>query len=297
MRILVTGGSGFIGSALCPHLRAQGHEVVVLTRDVAATARRMPEVRAIGRLQDAGDIDAVVNLAGESLTGGRWTERRKQLFRDSRLGITRALLDWTADAAHRPRVLVSGSAIGYYGPRDDTPLDESAPPGNDFAAMLCRDWETEAQRAQSLGLRVCIVRTGIVLDRDGGALAKLLPAFRLGAGGAMGDGRQWMSWIAREDHVRLVAWLLSRDDAHGAWNATAPEPVRNREFADTLAAALHRPALLTTPAFALRLLFGEMAGVLLTGQRVLPVRAQAEGFEFEHPTPAQALRAILRKQP
>jgi uncharacterized protein (TIGR01777 family) len=295
MRILVTGGSGFIGSALCPHLRAQGHEVVVLTRNVPATARRMPEVRAIGRLQDAGDIDAVVNLAGESLTSGRWTTRRKQAMRDSRLGTTRALLDWIAASAHRPRVLVSGSAVGYYGPRDDdAPLDESTPPGNDFGATLCRDWEAEAQQAAALGVHVAVVRPGIVLDRDGGALAKMLPAFRLGAGGAMGDGQQWMSWIARADLVRLITWLLARDDAQGAYNATAPAPVRNREFADTLAAELHRPAWLDMPAPVLRLLFGEMAGVLLTGQRVVPVRAQAEGFAFNHPTLAQALRAILR---
>ncbi len=295
MRILVTGGSGFIGSALCPHLRAQGHDVVVLTRNVPATARRMPEVRAIGRLQDADDIDAVINLAGESLTGGRWTARRKQAMRDSRLGTTRALLGWIAASAYRPRVLVSGSAVGYYGPRDDdAPLDESAPPGNDFGATLCRDWEEEAQAAAALGVRVAIVRPGIVLDDDGGALAKMLPAFRLGAGGAMGDGRQWMSWITRADLVRMIAWLLARDDAQGAYNATAPAPVRNREFADTLAATLHLPARLDMPAPALRLLFGEMAGILLTGQRVVPVRAQAEGFAFDHPTLAQALRAILR---
>jgi uncharacterized protein (TIGR01777 family) len=294
MRILVTGGSGFIGSALCPHLRAQGHEVVVLTRNVPATARRMPKVRAIGRVQDAGDIDAAINLAGESLTSGRWTARRRQTMRDSRLDTTRALLDWIASSAHRPRVLVSGSAVGYYGPRDDdAPLDESAPPGNDFGATLCRDWEAEAEAAAALGVRVAIVRPGIVLDRDGGALAKMLPAFRLGAGGAMGDGRQWMSWIARADLVQLIAWLLARDDAQGAWNATAPAPVRNREFADTLAAELHRPAWLDMPAPVLRLLFGEMAEILLTGQRVAPMRAQAEGFAFTHPMLAQALRAIL----
>jgi uncharacterized protein (TIGR01777 family) len=295
MRILVTGGSGFIGSALCPHLRAQGHEIVVLTRDIRATSRRMPDVRAIGHLGDAGDVDAVINLAGEPLTNGRWTARRKQMFRDSRLGTTRALIDWIAASTRRPHVLVSGSALGYYGPRDDDiALDESAPPGDDFGAALNRDWEAEAQGAQALGLRVVLVRSGIVLDHDGGALAKMLPAFRLGAGGAMGDGRQWMSWIAREDHVRLVAWLLARDDAQGAYNVTAPAPVRNREFADTLAATLHRPALLTMPAPVLRLLFGEMAGLLLGGQRVLPARAQAEGFAFMHPTLAQALRAILR---
>lgn len=252
MRILVTGGSGFIGSALCSHLRAEGHEVTVLTRTPEATARRLPDVRAIARLQEADGIDAIVNLAGEPLTEGRWTARCKQAFRDSRLGTTRALYGWLANCERRPHALISGSAIGYYGPRDDTPLDESAAPGDDFAATLCRDWETEALRARDLGLRVALVRTGIVLDRDGGALAKMLPPFKLGIGGAMGDGAQWMSWIAREDLVRLIAWLLVRDDAQGAWNGTAPAPVRNREFADTLAATLHRPALVTTPALALK---------------------------------------------
>lgn len=293
MRILVTGGSGFIGSALCRHLLDQGHAVSVLTRDPVAAARKLPRAQAISRLQQAEGIEAVVNLAGEPLAGGRWTEARKRAFRDSRLGTTGALIEWMRNRAPPPRVLVSASAIGYYGPRDDTPLDESAAPGDDFSARLCRDWEAAAMPAMALGVRTCLVRIGIVLDPEGGALAKMLTPFKLGIGGPMGDGRQWMSWIVREDLVRLITWLLTDAQAEGPYNGTAPEPVRNREFADALAAALHRPAAITTPALALKLLFGEMSALLLTGQRVLPGRAQAEGFAFRDAALAPALRRML----
>lgn len=293
MQVLVTGGSGFIGRALCQQLLQAGHHPTVLTRDVRAAARHLPGVRLIGALDELERADAAVNLAGESLTAGRWNARRKQAFRDSRIGTTQRLLAWLQQRQTRPAVLVSGSAIGYYGPRDDTPLDETAAPGNDFAARLCRDWETEAAKAAGLGVRVCLLRTGIVLGADGGALGKMLPPFRLGLGGPMGSGRQWMSWVHRADLVRLILWLLESQDGSGAYNATAPHPVTNREFAQTLGRVLRRPALLTTPAPALRLMFGEMADLLLTGQRVVPQRAQAQGFEFAHPQLEQALRDLL----
>lgn len=192
-----------------------------------------------------------------------------------------------------PRMLVSGSAIGYYGPRDDTPLAEDAPAGDDFSAQLCRDWEHEALQARVAGLRICIVRIGVVLGRDGGALAKMLPPFKLGAGGPMGDGKQWMSWVHRHDLVRLIQWLLENDQAQGIYNGTAPEPVRNRDFAQVLGKVLNRPAAITTPAIALKFMFGEMATLLLTGQRVLPARALAQGFVFQHPVLEAALRDIV----
>ena len=295
MRCLITGGSGFIGRALCRSLLADGHEPVVLTRDAGRARQRLPtEVALIERLGDAGGVDAIVNLAGENLYDRRWTAARKQALRASRIDTTRHLVDWIAAQQRKPRVLVSGSAIGWYGPRGDEELDENASPGDDFAAQLCRDWEAEAEKASAFGVRVCRVRTGIVLDADGGALAKMLMPFRLGLGGRFGDGRQWMSWIAREDEVRLIRWLLDTESAQGAYNATAPAPLTNAEFTRTLGAALHRLAILPAPAFALRLMLGEMAELLLSGQRVLPARAQAQGFAFRHRDLAGALNAILQ---
>lgn len=294
MRILITGGSGFIGQALCRSLLADRDEVVVLTRDAQRARTRLPaEVALIERLRDAGEVDAAVNLAGANLADRRWTAARKQTIRESRLGTTRSLVDWMAAREHKPRVLVSGSAVGWYGARGDEALDEDAAPGSDFAAQLCRDWESEADAATALGVRVCRIRTGIVLDADGGALAKMLLPFRLGFGGRFGDGRQWMSWIARADIVGLILWLIRTESAHGAYNATAPAPVTNADFSAALAAALHRPALLPVPAFALRAMLGEMADLLLTGQRVMPVRAQAQGFRFRYSDLFSVLRQIV----
>jgi uncharacterized protein len=294
MHHLITGGSGFIGSALCRSLVADGHRVTVLTRDIERARGRVPEaVFLIDRLDFAENIDAVVNLAGENLAGGRWTAARKHEFVGSRIGTTKRLLDWIDRQDAAPAVLVSGSAIGWYGPRDDEELDEDADIGNDFSAHLCRDWEAEASKAEALGVRVCCVRTGIVLGADGGALKKMLLPFRAGIGGRMGSGRQWMSWITRADVVALIRWLIDHDSARGAYNGTAPAPVTNAEFARALGAALNRPALLPTPASALKLLFGEMADILLTGQRVVPRRAMAEGFAFKYPELSAALSAVL----
>jgi len=294
MHYLITGGSGFIGSALCRSLIADGHRVTVLTRDITRARQRVPDaVFLIDRLDFAQGIEAVVNLAGENLASGRWTAARKHEFVASRIGMTKHLLDWIDRQDSAPAVLVSGSAIGWYGATGDEELDEDADLDNDFSAHLCRDWEAEAIKAEALGVRVCRVRTGIVLGADGGALKQMLLPFRLGIGGRMGSGRQWMSWVAREDIVALIRWLVDNGAARGAYNGTAPAPVTNAEFARTLGAALHRPALLPTPAFALKILFGEMADILLTGQRVVPKRAVAEGFKFKHPDLAPALAAIL----
>jgi len=250
-------------------------------------------VHVIEDLAEANEIEAVVNLAGAPIVARRWSARRKQEIRDSRIGTTEKLLRWMTPQLRRPHVLISGSAVGYYGPRDDTPLDESAPAGDDFAAQLCRDWEHEAMEAEALGLRVCRLRTGVVLGPDGGALQKMRLPFQLGLGGPIGDGRQWLSWIHREDLVAMIQWLLEQDSAGGAYNGTAPEPVPQREFARTLGRVLHRPALLPTPAFALRLALGEAATMLLTGQRVLPVHAMAEGFDFRYPNLQGALQEVL----
>jgi uncharacterized protein len=292
---LITGGSGFIGSALSRSLVADGQRVTVLTRNIARARPRLPGgVALIERLDAAADVEAVVNIAGENLATGRWTPARKREFVDSRIGMTRRVVDWMASLKQRPRVLVSGSAIGWYGPRGDEQLTEDAKPGDDFSAHLCRDWERAARAADELGVRVCLLRTGIVLDNDGGALKQMLLPFRLGLGGPMGDGRQWMSWVARADIVPLIRWLVDNAGARGVYNGTAPSPVTNAEFARALGTALHRPALLPTPAFALKILFGEMADILLTGQRVIPKRAIAEGFAFTYRDLTSTLAAILR---
>ena len=294
MHILITGGTGLIGEALCRSLLAQGQRVSVLTRSVARASGRVPSgVHPVEQLDTAGQVDAVVNLAGENLSAGRWTARRKREFVDSRIGMTQRLVSWMAAQPQRPSVLVSGSAIGWYGPRDDRMLDEEASPGDDFSARLCRLWEEEAGKAEAIGVRVCRVRTGIVLAADGGALKQMLLPFRLGLGGPMGDGRQWMSWIARDDLVALIGWLIADPAARGAYNGTAPQPVTNARFAQALGSALHRPALLRTPAFALRLLFGEMADLMLSGQRVVPRRAISEGFVFKYPDLPSALQSVL----
>lgn len=293
MHFLITGGTGFIGKALCASLLADQHRVTVLTRNVSRARASLPkETVAISKLDDSVDVDVVVNLAGENLTDGRWSDARKKDFSDSRVGTTRQINKWMAAQETRPKVMISGSAIGWYGARGDEKLTEESSPGNDFPAQLCKAWEAEAIKAEALGVRVCRVRTGVVLAADGGALAKMLPPFKFGLGGPMGDGRQWMSWITRHDLVRMIRWLAETESSNGPYNGTAPNPVTNAEFAKALANVLHRPAVIRTPAIALKMLFGEMADMLLTGQRVLPDRATGEGFQFDHPTIATSLAAM-----
>lgn len=293
MQVLITGGSGFIGQALCPALQAAGMQVTVLSRHRDAVAPRLPGMRVVQRLEDVGPADAVVNLAGAPLSGQRWDAAYKKLLRESRLRTTEALLAWMQRLPLRPHVLVSGSAIGYYGPHGDEPLAESSPPGSDFAAQLCVDWEQAALPARELGVRVCRLRTGVVLGSGGGALAQMLKPYRMGLGGPIGSGRQWMSWIHRQDLVRMIQWLLQDPRLEGACNGTAPAPVRQAEFAQTLGRLLGRPARLPTPPLALKLAFGEMAGMLVTGQRVLPAQAQQHGFEFLYPQLEPALAQVL----
>jgi uncharacterized protein (TIGR01777 family) len=289
MRVLVTGGTGFIGAALCHALTGAGHAVSVVTRDPRA-ALGWEGVSAAVR-----ESDALVNLAGEPLGSRRWSARQKELIRESRVRATRTLVDAAAAAGPRPRILVNASAVGYYGPRDDEALDESAGPGAGFLADVCRAWEEEARRAEDLGLRVVRLRLGVVLAADGGALARMLPPFRAFVGGPIGSGRQWMSWIHRDDVIGLVVAALGNDGYRGPVNATAPEPVTNREFAKALGRALARPAWLPTPASALRLALGEMAELLLAGQRVLPGVANRLGYQWRYPELGGALRASVRR--
>jgi len=300
MRVAITGATGFIGRRLVDRLLADRHEVVALTRDPTRARATLPRAaRAVRWDPRAGtvdatalrDLDAVVHLAGESVAGGRWTAARRAAIRDSRVLGTEALMRalTEAPAGARPRALVAASAIGIYGDRGDVELDERAPPGDDFLAEVCSAWEAAARGAADLGVRVAIVRIGIVLGRDGGALGRMLPLFRLGLGGRLGSGRQWMSWIHVDDLVALFVCALANDAVTGVLNGVAPRPVTNAEFTRTLAAALARPAILPAPAFALRLALGEMATLLLASQRVVANAVRACGFRFEHAELTSAL--------
>ena len=299
--IFITGGTGFIGSALCRQLTEEERNVTVLTRDAAAARGHLPQrinlVEDLAELDAAPPVSAVINLAGEPLADRRWTEKRKALFYSSRVGLTENLFAYfSRDDVTSPQVLVSGSAIGYYGPRGEESLDESADSNPCFASDLCRAWESMAVQFENLGTRVCLIRTGIVLGPGGGALKAMLPPFRLGLGGPIGDGQQWMSWIHRNDMVALLCAVLDNPQASGPINATAPEPVRNKEFSRVLGHVLHRPAFLPMPALLVRALFGEMADeLLLASQRVLPARAQALGFDYGFPRLEPALQEILHK--
>lgn len=302
MRIVVAGGAGFLGVPLCAALLAAGHEVTVLTRRADSARGRLPsgvalaewDARSNGAGLTHGDAaDAVVNLAGAGIADGRWTPERKAVLRSSRLDATSALIAAIQQASVRPKVLVTASAIGYYGDTGDDIVNESRGAGSDFLARLCADWEAAARPAEALGTRVVFARIGIVLARDGGALAKLTPAFRAFVGGPLGSGRQWYSWIHRDDVIGLLRFAIEHDDLAGPLNVTAPQPARMRELATTLGAVLHRPALLPVPTFALRILVGELAETLVTGQRVLPVVAREHGYDFLHPTLAAALQAAV----
>ncbi|MGI8802966.1 MAG: TIGR01777 family oxidoreductase [Solirubrobacteraceae bacterium] len=291
MRVAVTGASGLIGRPLVAALEARGDEITVLSRDPQRGVTWDPLSEAAPAEALSGR-DVVIHLAAENIAQ-RWSDKAKRLIRDSRVIGTENLLAGIAAASPRPGALISASAVGYYGDRGDEALDEDASAGSDWVAEICVDWERTAAAGADLGLRVCLLRTGVVLSRHGGALAKMLPPFRAGVGGPVAGGQQYMSWIALEDIVDL--YLAAADDGRftGALNATAPAPVTNAEFSKALGRALHRPAVAPVPRAALRLLFGEMAQIVTGGQRVYPARAAALGFDFRHPDLDGALEAAL----
>ncbi len=301
MKTAITGATGFIGKRLVQALIADGgFEVVALTRDASRARSRLPDgvevvewdstqVPAPGVLDG---VEAAVNLAGESIAEGRWTSAKKQAIVDSRVNTTRHLIQGMEALEPRPRVLVNGSAIGYYGYGEEE-VDESSPPGSDFLAEVCKKWETEAQRASELGIRTVLLRIGIALGKGGGALQKMLTPFKLGAGGPLGSGRQWMSWVHVDDLTGIIVHALRDDGIAGPLNGTAPNPVRNKQFGKTLGRVLHRPAFMPTPGFALRALIGEFAEVLLNGQCVAPRKTIESGYVFKYPDLEGALREIL----
>jgi len=297
MHILITGGTGLIGRQLCKVLLAEGHELTVLSRKPGSVpAKCGAKVHAMAWLEQwrpEQTYDAIINLAGEPIVDSRWTAKRKQALWDSRVSLTEELVRHIAAARHKPGVLLSGSAVGYYGNRGDAVLDESATAGDDFSARLCTAWEVTARGAEKEGVRVCLLRTGLVLSRHDGLLGRMLLPFKLGMGARLGDGKQWMSWVHIDDYIAMLLGLLKDVHAAGPYNMTAPKPVTNAEFTSTLASALHRPALFVIPATILRLGMGERACLLLEGQKVLPKRMDEAGFQFAFANLADALHDLL----
>jgi uncharacterized protein (TIGR01777 family) len=282
VKSVVSGGTGFLGETLVRRLQQRGAEVLVLSRDPS----RVRAGRGIpwSAVNEAGTADVIINLAGENVGAGRWTADRKRNILNSRVEATTALVTAIRLARDKPRTFISASAVGFYGVRDDEILDERSENGSGFLADVTREWEEAARRAEGVA-RVVILRFGVVLAKNGGPLKKMLLPFYFGAGGPIGSGKQWMSWVDREDVLRAIEWAIDNPQVRGIYNITAPEPVRNRDFARALGRSIHRPSFMPTPAFALRLIFGEMADeILLGGQRVVPSRATKEGFTFNYPT-------------
>lgn len=301
MRVIITGGTGLIGWALAASLTADGHEVIVLSRNPQGATGLPAGVRIVrwdaasrqGWEDWAEGAGAIVNLAGENLAEGRWTGARKAEISGSRVRAGQAVTQAIRNARQKPGVLIQASAVGYYGPHRAEVVDEQTPPGNDFQARVCLDWETSTASIEQLGVRRAVIRSGVVLSRKGGALPRLLRPFFFYAGGPLGSGRQWFPWIHIADEVGAIRFLIDRPDARGAFNLSAPNPVTYAELAQLIGRTLHRPALLPAPGFALRLVLGEMATAVLDGQREQPSALLRLGYNFRYPTLAPALEDLL----
>jgi uncharacterized protein (TIGR01777 family) len=298
MHILITGGTGLIGRHLSKALLAEGHQLTVLSRHPETVAVKcgaaVQAMASLDKWQPAQTFEAVINLAGEPIVDAYWSATRKQVLRDSRIALTEKLVQCIAAAKQKPSVLLSGSAVGYYGNGGDKELFESSSAGNDFAAKLCRDWEVSALAAKVSGLRVCLLRTGLVLSRNGGLLGKMLLPFKLGMGTRLGNGKQWQSWVHIDDYVAMVLRLLQDEQLSGPFNMTAPNPMTNAEFTQVLARTVRRPAFFVAPDFMLRLAMGERAALLLEGQRALPANLTDAGYQFKYPKLGKALDDLLR---
>jgi len=296
MRILITGGTGLIGRSLCQLWQAEGHELYVWSRspdkvkDLCGKAvHAVAELRELDRVK----LDAVINLAGAPIADRPWTQARRKVLRDSRIDLTQRLVRWIASLPSKPEVLISGSAVGWYGDGGEQVLTEnSAVQQADFATQLCADWEAAALAAEPLGVRVVLIRTGLVLTSKGGFLSRLIPLFRMGLGGKQGSGQQWMPWVHLDDEVALIDYVLHQPEARGPYNACAPNPVRNQAFAKALGQHVRRPAVIAVPGFILQLMLGEMAGLLLGGQNIRAQRTQDIGFEFKYADLHAALAAL-----
>ncbi|HUR70339.1 MAG TPA: TIGR01777 family oxidoreductase [Candidatus Limnocylindrales bacterium] len=300
MKIVITGATGMIGSVLIDRLSTRlDTSLILLSRNpgreihVANKQWLLWQPGSDGEWERSIDgADAVINLAGEPIAGKRWSAQQKLILRSSRIDSTRSLVEAIGKAKIRPKTLISASAVGYYGPHGDERLDETSKPGEDFLSRLCVDWENEAKKAEAFDVRVCLLRTGVVLAKGAGALRKMVPPFKLFAGGPLGSGQQWMPWIHINDEVSLIEFLLDRADAHGAFNGTAPNPVTMEEFSRTLGGVLDRPSWMSVPPSILALMIGEMADMLLTGQRAAPEAALKMGFQFKYSHLADALSAL-----
>jgi hypothetical protein len=303
MRILIAGGTGFIGSALIRELSSRGHEIVALVRESTAVPDLFPAGVQIQRWDgrtpgewshSMEEVNAVINLSGASLASRRWTRKRKVVITQSRIDATRALVAAMRTATRRPEVLVNASAVGYYGPSGEGIVTEENPPGDDFLGTTCRQWESEASAAASLGVRVVLPRFGVVLAQGGGALDRMLVLFRMFLGGPLGSGKQWYPWVHRADAVGALVFLLTHPEMEGPVNAVSPDMVTMKAFAEELGRVLGRPSWLSVPSFVLRTILGEMAGMVLEGRRILPVRLLEAEYVFKYPTLRAALEATLR---
>jgi uncharacterized protein (TIGR01777 family) len=296
MNILITGGTGFIGSALSPRLLADEHRVVVISRRTDIVSGAVTFIQSLEQLNQDEHFDVVINLAGEPIANKRWSERQKQRITASRLETTQQLLDYFQSSKQKPSLFISGSAIGYYGlgTASDS-VGEEAPSDESFSSQLCQQWEAIASQASSLGIRTCLLRTGIVLGKGGGALGKMLLPFKLGLGGKMGSGDQWMSWIHLDDLIGIILHCINNDGISGPVNGTAPNPVSNKQFTQALAKALHRPAILPVPSLIIKLLMGQMGEeLLLSGKRVLPEKMLKAGYVFKFKDIDEALVAVVK---
>lgn len=305
MRLLITGATGFIGQALiqqllqAPTATPDGWQLTILTRNIPKARQLFGEqadyLGNLDGLTSLADFDGIINLAGEPIGNGRWSAHRKQLICHSRWDLSQRLVTLFMANEQRPKVWLNASAIGYYGPQDSRPLDEHTPAGHDFPAHVCQRWESIVEQVAP-HTRLCVIRIGLVLHPDGGALAKLLPPFKLGTGGPIGSGQQIMSWIHRADLVALLLFLLQHSEANGVFNGTAPQPVSNKIFVQALGQALRRPALVPVPSAAIKLMFGEMGSLLLTGQAALPRAALDAGFTFQYPDIQSTLQQLFKTQ-
>lgn len=297
MKILITGATGLIGSALQKALRAKGHELLLASRKEPKNISyiQWDIEKGFSEPERLEGIDAVIHLAGESISALRWTDEKKKAIRNSRVLGTRNVVDTISDLKQRPRVLIAASAIGFYGDRGDEELTETSKPGKNFLADVCREWEAEARRAEDSGVRTVLLRTGIVLSKDGGALGTMLTPFKLGLGGVIGDGKQWMSWISLPDHIEAILFALENESVRGALNSVSPNPVTNQEFTTVMGEVLYRPTFIPVPEFAVNLVFGEMGeALLLDSMRVIPKRLEDAGFKFKFPELKKALENAVK---
>lgn len=292
-QVLITGGTGFIGVVLCNKMRDRGYKLTILSRrsadEVRSLCGQVDVVNSLESLRSNAGFDAVINLAGEGIADKRWSDSRKQALRDSRIKLTSTLTDVIGSWTQMPDVMISGSAVGFYGAQGDQRVTEESVPNEEFTHKLCKDWENAALKLQSSGVRICLSRTGVVAGPGGGFLQRMILPFKLGLGGRLGNGSQYMPWVHRDDVVAALIWMLETPEASGAYNVVSPNPATNREFTQCLASALKRPAIFPAPAPVLKLALGEMSRLLLTGQRAIPARLLDAGFKFHYPTLEKAL--------